>query len=152
MKKTNGVTQKDTQQQADGYSCLCTYGNCASTPAWTITSTHGCTHTHTHLRETLTHTLLPSFSSIIRNSCRVKNELTLPRLAVALNIHFLTKYYNIIVLLSKVKWGGGGVARVLSCCDGTCFWLCIRRIQIPYFLCCLTNTSTQRVLKFSFGF
>jgi len=80
-----------------------------------VSSTYTCTRTskltqarlhlqiqaHTH-RKVLSHTKA-WYLSIIRNSCCAKNETMLPVLAEVLNIHFLTKYYNIIVLLSKVK-------------------------------------------------
>ena len=63
------------------------------------------------------------YLSIIQNSCCAKNELTLPVLSVTLNIDFLTKYYNIIVLLSKVVRRGRAVAHTYSCCDSTCLIL-----------------------------
>lgn len=64
--------------------------------AWKPTRIHKCTciykynNTHTQ-KNTHSHTLY-KYLSIIQNSCCAKNELTVPVLAVALNIDFLKKY------------------------------------------------------------
>lgn len=55
-----------------------------SAPAFTNTTTHTQKNTHSHT--------LYKYLSIIQNSCCAKNELTVPVLAVALNIDFLKKY------------------------------------------------------------
>lgn len=93
IKKDNGVTQQLTAMLThEGYKCISTHACSLTWKNHTYTSTPAFTNANTQTqRSTHSHTFCWCLS-IIQNSCCAKNELTVPVLAVALNIDFLKKY------------------------------------------------------------